>query len=103
MVSPPESAKSRIKVHIDSSYRDLIERAKADLEEAMDLKYKKQIETTEAKTDETGRSTATKIQGKLTVCKNFGDPPLQTTNPRLSLLYNVFSIGKRGFQSLGKL
>ena len=49
IVSPPESAKSGTKVHVDSSYRDLIERAKADLAEAMDLKYRKQIETTDAK------------------------------------------------------
>ena len=44
IVSPPESAKSGTKVHVDSSYQELIERAKADIEEAMDMKFKKQVE-----------------------------------------------------------
>lgn len=49
MVSPPESAKSGTKVHVHSSYQDLIERAKMDLEEAMDVRFKKQDEANEEK------------------------------------------------------
>ena len=49
MISPPQSAKSGSKVHVDSSYKDLFNRVKADLEEAMDVKFKKQVEATDAK------------------------------------------------------
>ena len=49
MVPLPESAKSGTKVHVDSSYQDLIERVKTDLEEAMDVKFKKKEEKNEEK------------------------------------------------------
>jgi hypothetical protein len=65
MVSPPESAKSGTKVHVDSSYQELIERVKTDLEEALDVKFKKQVEATAAKLTKQEEANGEKLRHKL--------------------------------------